>query len=59
MVNQEITLPSGKKLNVLTPKIYLATNRTQVTPTGSVISGDSYCGLGNQYANEGTVLAAN
>ena len=24
MVNQEITLPSGKKLNVLTPKIYLA-----------------------------------
>ena len=28
MVNQEITLPSGKKLNVLTPKIYLATNRT-------------------------------
>lgn len=33
MVNQEITLPSGKKLNVLTPKIYLASNRTQVTPT--------------------------
>ena len=59
MVNQEITLPSGKKLNVLTPKIYLATNRTQVTPTGSVISGDSIVGSVTNMNNEGTVLAAN
>ena len=59
MVNQEITLPSGKKLNVLTPKIYLATNRTQVTPTGSVISGDSIVGTVKDMTNEGTVLAAN
>ena len=59
MVNQEITLPSGKKLNVLTPKIYLATNRTQVTPTGSVISGDSIVGSVTNMTNEGTVLAAN
>ena len=59
MVNQEITLPSGKKLNVLTPKIYLATNRTRVTPTGSVISGDSIVGTVKDMTNEGTVLAAN
>ena len=59
MVNQEITLPSGKKLNVLTPKIYLASNRTQVTPTGSVISGDSIVGSVTNMTNEGTVLAAN
>ena len=59
MVNQEITLPSGKKLNVLTPKIYLASNRTQVTPTGSVISGDSIVGTVKDMTNEGTVLAAN
>ena len=59
MVNQEIILPSGKKLNVLTPKIYLATNRTQVTPTGSVISGDSIIGSVKDMTNEGTVLAAN
>ena len=59
MVNQEIILPSGKKLNVLTPKIYLATNRTQVTPTGSVISGDSIVGSVKDMTNEGTVLAAN
>ncbi|WP_215770839.1 hemagglutinin repeat-containing protein [Haemophilus sp. SZY H35] len=59
MVNQEITLPSGKKLNVLTPKIYLATNRTQVTPTGSVISGDSIVGSVTNMTNEGTVLASN
>ena len=59
MVNQEITLPSGKKLNVLTPKIYLATNRTRVTPTGSVISGDSIVGKVKDMTNEGTVLAAN
>ena len=59
MVNQEITLPSGKKLNVLTPKIYLATNRIRVTPTGSVISGDSIVGTVKDMTNEGTVLAAN
>ena len=59
MVNQEITLPSGKKLNVLTPKIYLATNRTKITPTGSVISGDSIVGTVKDMTNEGTVLAAN
>ena len=59
MVNQEITLPSGKKLNVLTPKIYLASNRTQVTPTGSVISGDSIVGSVTKMSNEGTVLASN
>ncbi|QOR21511.1 hemagglutinin repeat-containing protein [Haemophilus parainfluenzae] len=59
MVNQEITLPSGKKINVLTPKIYLASNRTQVTPTGSVISGDSIVGSVKDMTNEGTVLAAN
>ena len=59
MVNQEITLPSGKKLNVLTPKIYLATNRTRVTPTGSVISGDSIVGSVTNMTNEGTVLASN
>ena len=59
MVNQEITLPSGKKLNVLTPKIYLASNRTQVTPTGSVISGDSIVGSVTNMTNEGTVLASN
>ena len=59
MVNQEITLPSGKKLNVLTPKIYLASNRTQVTPTGSVISGDSIVGSVTNMSNEGTVLASN
>ena len=59
MVNQEITLPSGKKLNVLTPKIYLATNRTRVIPTGSVISGDSIVGSVTNMTNEGTVLAAN
>ena len=59
MVNQEITLPSGKKLNVLTPKIYLATNRTKITPTGSVISGDSIVGSVTNMTNEGTVLAAN
>ena len=59
MVNQEITLPSGKKLNVLTPKIYLATNRTQVTPTGAVISGDSIMGSVTNMTNEGTVLASN
>ena len=59
MVNQEVTLPSGKKINVLTPKIYLASNRTQVTPTGSVISGDSIVGSVKDMTNEGTVLAAN
>ena len=59
MVNQEITLPSGKKLNVLTPKIYLASNRTQVTPTGSVISGDSIVGSVTNMTNEGTMLASN
>ena len=59
MVNQEITLPSGKKLNVLTPKIYLASNRTQVAPTGSVISGDSIVGSVTNMTNEGTVLASN
>ena len=59
MVNQEIILPSGKKLNVLTPKIYLATNRTRVTPTGSVISGDSIVGSVTNMTNEGTVLASN
>ena len=59
MVNQEITLPSGKKLNVLTPKIYLATNRTQVTPTGAVISGDSIVGSVTNMTNEGMVLVSN
>ena len=59
MVNQEVTLPSGKKMNVLTPKIYLASNRAQVTPTGSVISGDSIVGSVKDMTNEGTVLAAN
>ena len=59
MVNQEITLPSGKKLNVLTPKIYLATNRTKITPTGSVISGDSIVGTVKDMTNEGTILTAN
>ena len=59
MVNQEVTLPSGKKMNVLTPKIYLASNRTQVTPTGSVISGDSIVGSVTNMTNEGTVLASN
>ena len=59
MVNQEITLPSGKKINVLTPKIYLASNRAQVTPTGSVISGDSIVGSVKDMTNEGTVLASN
>ena len=59
MVNQEVTLPSGKKINVLTPKIYLASNRTQVTPTGSVISGDSIVGSVTKMSNEGTVLASN
>ena len=59
MVNQEVTLPSGKKINVLTPKIYLASNRAQVTPTGSVISGDSIVGSVKDMTNEGTVLAAN
>ena len=59
MVNQEVTLPSGKKMNVLTPKIYLASNHAQVTPTGSVISGDSIVGSVKDMTNEGTVLAAN
>ena len=59
MVNQEVTLPSGKKINVLTPKIYLASNRAQVTPTGSVISGDSIVGSVKDMTNEGTVLASN
>lgn len=59
MVNQEITLPSGKKLNVLTPKIYLASNRAQVSPTGAVISGDSIVGRITNMSNEGTMLAAN
>ena len=59
MVNQEVTLPSGKKMNVLTPKIYLASNRAQVTPTGSVISGDSIVGSVKDMTNEGTVLASN
>ena len=58
MVNQEITLPSGKKLNVLTPKIYLATNRTQVTPTGSVISGDSIVAKVTSMNNNGTLIAS-
>ena len=59
MVNEEITLPSGKKLNVLTPKIYLASNRAQVTPTGAVISGDSIVGTVTDMNNEGTLLARN
>ncbi len=44
---------------MLTPKIYLASNRTQVTPTGSVISGDSIVGSVTKMSNEGTVLASN
>ena len=59
MVNEEVTLPGGKKLNVLTPKIYLASNRAQVTPTGSVISGDSIVAKVTSMNNEGTLIASN
>ena len=59
MVNEEVTLPGGKKLNVLTPKIYLASNRAQVTSTGSVISGDSIVAKVTSMNNEGTLIASN
>ena len=59
MVNEEVTLPGGKKLNVLTPKIYLASNRAQVAPTGAVISGDSIVAKVTSMNNEGTLIASN
>ena len=59
MVNEEVTLPDGKKLNVLTPKIYLASNRAQVAPTGAVISGDSIVAKVTSMNNEGTLIASN
>ena len=59
MVNEEVTLPDGKKLNVLTPKIYLASNRAQVAPTGAVISGDSIMAKVTSMNNEGTLIASN
>ena len=58
MVNEEVTLPGGKKLNVLTPKIYLASNRAQVAPTGAVISGDSIVAKVTSMNNEGTLIAS-
>ena len=58
MVNEEVTLPGGKKLNVLTPKIYLASNRAQVAPTGAVISGDSIVAKVTSMNNNGTLIAS-
>ncbi|MCW9733586.1 hemagglutinin repeat-containing protein [Avibacterium sp. 20-15] len=59
-VNKEITLPSGKKLTVLTPQVYLVSRNLNVSSQGALISAREIVGsLNGDITNTGTIAGRN
>ncbi|MFZ7236240.1 hemagglutinin repeat-containing protein [Avibacterium gallinarum] len=59
-VNKEITLPSGKKLTVLTPQVYLVSRNLDVSSQGALISAREIVGsLNGDITNTGTIAGRN
>ncbi|MFU2077868.1 hemagglutinin repeat-containing protein [Avibacterium endocarditidis] len=59
-VNKEITLPSGKKLTVLTPQVYLVSRNLDVNSQGALISAREIVGsLNGDITNTGTIAGQN
>ncbi|WP_406812368.1 hemagglutinin repeat-containing protein [Histophilus somni] len=59
-VNKEITLPSGKKLTVLTPQVYLVARNLDVTSQGALISAREIMGnINGKLTNTGTIAGRN
>ncbi|WP_245148637.1 hemagglutinin repeat-containing protein [Avibacterium paragallinarum] len=59
-VNKEIALPSGKKLTVLTPQVYLISRNLDVSSQGALISAREIVGsLNGELTNTGTIAGRN
>ncbi|MFZ7203305.1 hemagglutinin repeat-containing protein [Avibacterium avium] len=59
-VNKEIILPSGKKLTVLTPQVYLVSRNLDVNSQGALISAREIVGsLNGDITNTGTITGQN
>lgn len=59
-VNKEVILPSGKKLTVLTPQVYLVARNLDVTSQGALISAREIMGnINGKLTNTGTIAGRN
>ncbi|POY45256.1 hypothetical protein C3007_01385 [Avibacterium gallinarum] len=59
-VNKEIALPSGKKLTVLTPQVYLVSRNLDVSSQGALISAREIVGkINGKLTNTGTIAGRN
>lgn len=58
-VNKDVILPSGKKLTVLTPQVYLVARNLDVTSQGALISAREIMGnINGKLTNTGTIGGA-
>ncbi|SUU37188.1 heme utilization or adhesion protein [Actinobacillus seminis] len=59
-VNKDVILPSGKKLTVLTPQVYLVARNLDVTSQGALISAREIMGnINGKLTNTGTIAGRN
>ncbi|WP_077315918.1 hemagglutinin repeat-containing protein, partial [Basilea psittacipulmonis] len=59
-VNQDVTLPNGKTITVLTPQVYLVSRHLDVSSQGALISAQNIIGSFNgELTNTGTIAGQN